>query len=114
MLGVGEPDSDPEGSIPPPQQHLLTSNTGDEEPSSTPPLAREPSKEVFAFRTPRRPSKTCGPSSFYNGLDSCAGAKLLMSPAIARCSKVTSTQHPSDLTSIRVSSMYVCMCACLQ
>ena len=38
--------------------------------------------DAFAFVTPRKPPRGIRPANFYNGLDSAAGAKLLMSPAI--------------------------------
>jgi hypothetical protein len=38
--------------------------------------------DTFTFPTPHRPTRMLCPANFYNGLDSEAGAKLLMSPAI--------------------------------
>ena len=108
LSGVDKPNSNLDGHIPySPHQQLLTSSTGDKEPRSPPSLAHDPCNEVLPFRTPRKLSKIRHPSSFFNGLDSCAGAKLLMSPAITRCSKIKRASVQSDLTSVRVSSDYI-------
>lgn len=66
------------------------------------------SSEESCFRTPQRPSRATllHTASFYNGLDSNAGVKLLMSPAITgRTMSRTSTSpaQVSDRVTLRAS-----------
>lgn len=57
----------------------------------------EPDRDDFVFRTPRRPSRALYPASFYNGLDSSAGVKLLMSPAITGRGKKQTVTFSGDV-----------------
>lgn len=72
ILGVGE-------SLPTLDSSSLSQQTT---PDSTKLVPEADQDDVFTFVTPRRPSRGIHPANFYNGLDSAAGAKLLMSPAI--------------------------------
>ncbi len=67
-----------------PSTPVRTSSGDDLVSTPVQPLAREPSDEIHPFPTPRRLPKTLQPSNFYNGLESSAGAKLLMSPAVSK------------------------------
>lgn len=65
----------------------------------SPNVDHEASNEDYCFRTPHKPSKALlQTASFYNGLDSSAGAKLLMSPAITgRTRSYTAQDSPSQV-----------------
>ena len=60
-----------------------SNQTSSPERPGSPDVVRESSREELYFRTPSKPSRAVlQTASFYNGLDSSAGVKLLMSPAI--------------------------------
>lgn len=88
VLGVGEPlpilDTSPTTtptSLPSTPEKMASPHSPDS--------AGEAVNEAFMFQTPRKPPHRVlrQTASFYNGLDSSAGVKLLMSPAITRRTK---------------------------
>ena len=102
-VGNARPDIDYQTLDPQKEQHLLPSSTlEDMEQQISPLLMGEPAHTPSTMCTPQRPAKALRPSMFYKGLDSSAGAKLLMSPAIVRAPKITSALLTHDF--LKVSS----------